>query len=104
VPNAAWVSGSFHYTAGDRPVAGTVRFTPQYLWVFDQGVYWATLAPEVELDENGRFGAWLTVTDPWWSYLMETPAGVFHFHVPGDRVTYTLPELLNVDHPGERPA
>src|SRR5262245_3185565 len=102
MPNASWVSGSFHYSDDDRPLQGMIRFTPAQLWVYEHGTHWACLAPEVELDADGRFGAWLTVTEPWWGYLMETPAGNFQFPVPAGQVTYTLPDLLHEHRPGPR--
>lgn len=102
MPAAAWVTGGFNYKYG-RPVRGTIRFVPYVPWIKEDGVYWACLAPTVALDDNGRFGVWLTTRDEWWwPYTVETPGGNYTMAVPNGRTSYTMLELLeltNEHHP-----
>lgn len=100
MPRRVTVVGQF--VRGETPVRGRVRFTPDQLWVIEEGVAWATLAPEAELWEDGRFAVELTASS-WWKYLVETPAGEFHLRIPYREAEYTLKELIDVHHPGQRP-
>jgi hypothetical protein len=77
------------------------------MWVIEENVAWATLAPELMLSEVGSFTAQVTATDtdsvPW-CYSAETPAGTFQITVPYYEVGYTLKELIDVSRPGSRSA
>jgi hypothetical protein len=104
MPAIVTVTGSFVYTSG-KAVRGLVRFTPCRGWVIEDGVAWATLAPEVMLGSDGSFSAQVTPTDSddvSWCYLVESPAGTFHITVPTTEVGYTLKELIDVSRPGSR--
>lgn len=98
MPNICVVSGSF--SNNNRPVKGWIQFTPSRLWVVENGINWACLAPTVRLDTDGSFIAMLTPTDtdavPW-HYEVDTPAGSFEILVPKEGTMYSLREL--VDHP-----
>jgi hypothetical protein len=90
------VTGIFYRRDG-LPVQGLVRFTPGRLWVVVDTITWACLAPTVSL-EDGRFTALLTATDsdsiPF-TYLLETPAGVYETYVPFAEDEYHLPDLIS---------
>lgn len=98
MPDLCVVTGSF--SRNNRPIQGWVQFTPSRLWVVENGIYWACLAPTKKLDYDGSFTALLTPTDtdavPW-HYEVATPAGFFHVRIPKDGTMYTLKDL--VDHP-----
>lgn len=67
------------------PCRGRVRFVPSRLWVNEDDQAWATMAPEVDLDENGEFEVELTPThghDDWqWHYRVECPIGQWTIQV-----------------------
>ena len=98
MPQISVVSGSF--SCDGKPVEGWVQFTPSRLWVIQQGIPWACLAPTKRLDPDGSFVVLLTPTDtdyvPW-HYLVDTPAGSFKILVPKNVAMHNLREL--VDHP-----
>jgi hypothetical protein len=103
MPRTVVVSGSF-FRQG-QPVHGLVRFTPGRLWVMDQQVAWACLAPEVQLDHAGSFVVQVTATDNdaiLWPYFIETPAGTFKVYIPWDECGYTLRGLINEHCAGPR--
>src|SRR5438045_8996669 len=95
-PRLCIISGSF-VNHREQPVQGLVRFTPSRLWVVQDDITWACLAPTMVLDREGRFVTAVTATDndsvPW-VYRIETPAGVFESYVPWSPHDYCLPELL----------
>ena len=94
-PPTCTITGSFEQ--GKRPVQGLVRFTPERLWVIQEGIAWAVLAPEIELEADGSFVVQVTPTniDPVpWRYLVETPAGSFKISVAMTEMGHTLKELL----------
>lgn len=104
MPRTVTVTGSFQHKDG-RPVQGRIRFMPSRLWVIQDDVAWACLAPEPVLDPDGSFSVQLTPTDTdviWWRYRVETPAGAWEVSVPYVRTGYTLKELVDVHHPGTR--
>jgi hypothetical protein len=84
-----------------QPVQGLVRFTPERLWVVEDGITWAALAPHAEL-VGGRFTVQLTPTDtdtvPWY-YQIECPAGTWRFRIYRACAHYGLKELLDEHHP-----
>jgi hypothetical protein len=98
------VTGSFwrHH----RPVTGLVRFTPERLWVVEDGITWATLGPVAEIGSDGTFTVALTPTDidpiPWY-YQVESPAGSFRIRVYRACAHYGLKELIDDHHSGARP-
>jgi hypothetical protein len=103
MPASVTVYGSF--ARGQTPVQGLVRFTPERLWVIENGICWAALAPWTELDAEGRFEVLLTPTDtdtvPWY-YLVETPAGNWRIRVYRQCPVYGLKELIVEHRPGPR--
>jgi len=103
MPGFVTVYGSF--ARGQHPVRGVVRFTPERLWVIENEVPWATLAPWKELDEEGRFEVRLTPTDtdtvPWY-YQVESPAGSWRIRVFKQHPVYGLKELIVEHRPGPR--
>jgi len=103
MPGFVTVYGSF--ARGREPVHGLVRFTPERLWVIENEVPWATLAPWTELDAEGRFEVRLTPTDtdtvPWY-YQVESPAGCWRIRVYKKCPTYGLKELIVEHRPGPR--
>ena len=104
MPRTVTITGSFHHH--DRPVQGLVRFVPDRLWVMQDGVAWACLAPEARLAKDGSFSVQVTPTDTdecWWQYVVDTPAGLFTITTPWVRTGYTLRELIHEHHPGTRP-
>lgn|SRR5678815_4454559 len=104
MPVPVVVTGSFIHKNG-RPVRGRLRFTPCRMWVIQDGVAWATLAPEVTLEQNGSFSVQVTPTDSddvQWCYTVDTPAGRFWIAVPSDAVGYTLKELIDEHRSGSR--
>lgn len=106
MPRTVTVTGSFQHTNGS-PVQGLVRFMPSRLWVIQDEIAWACLAPEQVLAPDGSFAVQLTPTDTdviWWRYRVETPAGQWEVSVPWVKTGYTLKELVDVHHPGTRPA
>jgi hypothetical protein len=95
MPNTCVVSGSF--AQHGKPAQGLVRFTPNRLWVMQDRITWACLAPEVRLDSDGAFVAQVTATDTdaiLWSYNICTPAGCFVVYVPWSEVGWSLRELI----------
>ena len=104
MPTSVTCYGSF--ARGQSPVQGLVRFTPERLWVIEDGVTWAVLAPWAELDAQGRFEVQLTPTDtdtvPWY-YLVETPAGCWRVRVYKQCPRYGLKELIVEHRSGTRP-
>ena len=96
-PPTCTVTGAFTFEGEDRPVQGLVRFTPERLWVIREGIAWAVLAPEVQLEKDGSFVVQVTPTNidsvPW-RYLVETPAGPFKIAVAMNETGHTLRELL----------
>lgn len=100
MPTAVSVYGSF--ARGQSPVQGLIRFTPERLWVIESNIPWASLAPEQQLDSQGRFEVLLTPTDtdsvPWY-YLVETPAGTWRIRVFKQIRRYGLKELIVEHHP-----
>jgi hypothetical protein len=94
------------FTLADKPGIGEVRFTPSRLWVVIKGVAWATLAPRVDLDAEGRLSVLLTPTDidvvPWF-YLVSTAAGNWVISPKGTKQLY-LKDLVDEHHPGPRTA
>jgi hypothetical protein len=88
-----------------QPVPGLVRFTPSRLWVVQDGIAWACLAPEVRLGPDGSFVARVTATDndaiPW-PYLISSPAGDYAVYVPWVGKGYALKELINDHRAGSR--
>jgi hypothetical protein len=87
-----------------RPISGTIRFTPQRLWI-RKGQTWACLAPEMALDAAGSFVAEVTATDNdaiMWHYLISTPAGDFPVYVPWNERGWTLRELVDEHRAGAR--
>jgi hypothetical protein len=104
MPVSVTVYGSF--ARGQTPVQGLVRFTPERLWVICDDIPWASLAPEVQLDANGRFEVDLTATDndsvPWY-YQVESPAGLFRIRVFKQCSCYGLKELIVEHRSGQRP-
>jgi hypothetical protein len=93
------------FTWKDRPVQGLVRFTPCRLWVVRDGITWACLAPEVRLDPNGSFTAYVTPyeADPIGvCYQVETPAGAYHLRIPQSETGWALKELVSGHHVVER--
>ena len=105
MPTRVVVNGRL--TWNGTPIQGTVRFTPKRLWVIDQGIAWACLAPEVELDADGCFVVYLTPTDTdevWWTYLVEAPGGQYEISVRKGKDKYTLRELVDEHHPRPRSA
>jgi hypothetical protein len=104
MPRTVTVTGSFQYKNG-RPVQGLVRFMPSRLWVIQEEIAWACLAPEVPLARDGSFLVELTPTDTdviWWRYRVESPAGCWELSVPWVKTGYTLKELVSEHHPGTR--
>lgn len=105
MPVSCVISGSF--VRNELPVQGLVRFTPSRLWVVQERIAWACLAPEVYLDSDGSFVARVTATDndaiPW-TYYICTPAGCFETYVPGNDAGWSLRELLHEHCPGSRPS
>lgn len=95
MPRTVTVTGAFTRRELE-PVQGRVSFLPERLWVIDQGIAWACLAPEVEL-VNGAFSVELTATDtdsvPWY-YRVDTPAGNWRLHVFGCCGSYGFRDLL----------
>lgn len=79
------VSGRFVDDLG-RGKTGVIRFEPSKLWVMEGDEAYATLAPEVELDD-GRFGVLLSRTDtdqhPW-HYTVHCPVGIWSIRVEAD--------------------
>lgn len=103
MPKTSLVTGSF--ARNGVPVRGPVTFTPCRLWVLQDGVHWACLAPRLWLDAEGSFTAFLTATNTdsvSWCYLVDTPAGRFSIQVPYSEVGYSLKELIDESHPGSR--
>ena len=104
MPPTCTIQGSFSQRG--RPVEGWVRFTPRRLWVVQEGVHWACLAPTVQLYQ-GSFLVQVTPTDvdgvPW-EYEVETPAGRFRVTIPQNHGGYSLKELIDEHHPGSRPS
>ena len=80
-----------------EPIAGRiVKFTPNKIWIIEDGQAYATYAPEVMTDEDGRFCVELTRTDQAeynWHYTVECPMGKWTIHVEGDKPR-GLAELL----------
>ena len=104
MPRTVTVTGSFQHKNG-RPVQGLVRFMPNRLWVIQDEVAWACLAPEPVLASDGSFSVQLTPTDTdpiWWRYRVESPAGAWELSVPWVKTGYTLKELVSEHHPGPR--
>jgi hypothetical protein len=101
MPRTCVVSGSFVHD--EQPAQGLVRFTPSRLWVVQDGITWACLAPEVVLGRDGSFVAQVTATDtdtvPWYYYI-STPAGCFQCYVPWNEAGWSLRELIREHHPG----
>ena len=88
-----------------RSLEGVVRFVPERMWVLDQGIPWACLAPQVHL-LDGRFIVRLTPTDadsvPWY-YQVQTWSGEawrirYRIQVLSVRSHYTLKELVDEHH------
>jgi hypothetical protein len=106
MPKTVTVTGSFQRKNGS-PVQGLVRFEPSRLWVIQNDIAWACLAPEAQLAKDGSFSVELTPTDTdpvWWRYRVDSPAGIFEISIPYVRTGYTLKELVvDVHHPGTRP-
>jgi len=96
MPRYVSLTGSF--TCQGRPVQGLVRCTPERLWVLENSIHWASLAPDVPL-VYGHFAVALTPTDtdavPW-HYIIETPAGAFRSQLPWRESPYHLKELIDV--------
>lgn len=106
MPRTVTVTGSFQHKDG-RPAQGLVRFEPSRLWVIQEEVAWACLAPEVRLSGDGSFSVQLTPTDTdaiWWRYVVICPAGHFEVPIPYVRTGYTLKELVDEHRPRPRPA
>lgn len=106
MPRTVTVTGSFQYKNG-KPVQGIIGFEPNRLWVIQDSVAWACLAPRRLLLSDGSFSVQLTPTDTdvvWWRYRVLTPAGSFEISVPWVKTGYTLRELVDVDRAGQGPA
>lgn len=106
MPKTVTVTGSFQYKNG-RPVQGLVRFEPSRLWVIQDEIAWACLAPETMLNSDGSFSVQLTPTDTdviWWRYRVSTPAGMFEIAVPYVSTGYTLKELVSEHRSGTGPS
>jgi hypothetical protein len=105
MPPTCTIIGSFERRG--RPVDGWVRFTPRRLWVIQDHVAWACLAPRVQL-LNGCFSVEVTPTDydgVLWRYDVETPAGTYTIAVPQTLGgCYHLKELIGEHRPGTRPS
>ena len=97
------ISGSlFHH---DQPAHGLLRFVPNRLWVIQDGVTWACLAPEVQLDPDGSFVAQVTATDSdaiMWTYQILFARYLYEVHVPWNEAGWSLKELISEHHPGPR--
>lgn len=99
------VTGSF--SLNGEPARGVVRFTPSRLWVVQEGVAWASLAPEVTLSSGGSFTAHVTATDSDpinWAYYICTPAGCYQCHVPFNVAGWSLRELISEHRSRQSPA
>lgn len=92
------VSGRFVNQETGEPIQGRITFMPSRFWVDEYGVSYATLAPDVELDEEGRFEVMVTPTyqregDFGWHYKVTTPAGRWSVKIEQDGEVY-LKDLL----------
>ena len=101
------ITATLEYSDG-HPVQGQVRFEPSRLWVIKDGVAYACLAPEVQLEPDGSFVAQVTPTDadecPF-LYRVFMPDGVsYEIPVPKNATGYTLRGLVGEHHSGPRPA
>lgn len=104
MPRTVTVTGSFQHKNGE-PVQGVVQFLPTRLWVIQEDIAWACLAPGRRLLADGSFSVQLTPTDTdmiWWRYRVLTPAGSFEVSVPWVKTGYTLRELVDEHHPEPR--
>ena len=103
MPQSCVVSGSFISKNG-KPGQGLVRFTPSRLWVVQDGITWACLAPDVQLDADGSFVARVTATDtdtiPW-TYYVYTPAGCYEVYTPWNDAGWSLRELIRGHRAGK---
>jgi hypothetical protein len=93
---AVQVSGRF-INELKQPLDGKITFLPSRLYQDEVGVWYATLAPEVELI-NGAFSVLLTRTDQHehgWHYKVVCPGqiGTWSIKVEGDG-PYYLKDLL----------
>jgi hypothetical protein len=93
---AVQVSGRF-VNEYKQPLVGKISFMPSRLYQDEVGVWYATLAPEVELT-NGTFDVLVTRTDQHehpWHYKVRCPGniGTWSIRVEGEG-PYYLKDLL----------
>ena len=96
MPRTVLVRGRFQRHG--QPVGGVIRFTPSRMWVVQDEVHWACLAPTISMGWDGEFAAWLTPTDtdevPW-HYEVISPAGKHYVEVPYAEHGHTLRSLFD---------
>lgn len=105
MPRTCTITAAFNHRDG-TPAHGQVRFTPSRLWVIQEGIAWACLAPVITLKPDGSFVAEVTATDTdqvRWYYIVETPAGDFTTYVPWIETGYCLRDLVNEHNSRPRP-
>jgi hypothetical protein len=101
VPKPCTITGTF--TREGVAVPGYISFMPSRLWVIQEDVAWATLAPVAQLNHRGGFTLEVTPTNtdrvPWF-YRVATPAGVYDVYVPWSETGHSLKELINEHRAG----
>lgn len=79
------IKGRFVNERTKQPVQGRIKFIPQRLWVNEEDIAYAALAPEMDL-VGGYFYAQLTPThghdDVPWMYTVECPVGTWNIEIP----------------------
>ena len=94
---ATLVTGKF-VDGDNQPITGIIKFEPSRLWVDKDGKSYATLAPEVQLDENGGFAVMLTPThghDNYkWHYTVYCPVGKWSIQVEETADMVSIRKLL----------
>ena len=85
------------FSRDGEPAHGQIQFIPSRMWVVDDQIHWACLAPTIELDEFGQFAVLLTPTDtdcvPWF-YLVKTDAGSWVITPKGKKLQH-LKDLVH---------
>ena len=95
MPSMVQVVGGF--SRNGEPARGWIQFIPSRLWVVEDNIHWACLAPTIKLDEMGQFAVLLTPTDtdpvPWF-YLVKSDAGQWVISPKGHKILH-LKDLVH---------
>lgn len=99
MPESVFVSGQFLSKALGKPVDGIVYLIPSRMWIEEDGIFYAIMAPTIHT-EDGNFKAEVTACHPrpgdkGWHYRILCPSGVWTMRPDGPQGTeLSLADLI----------